>query len=110
MPSLSRHDLFGVDPAEFVAQRDQLARELKAAGEKDEAAAVKALRRPTVSIWALNQVARRDPDAGDALLSATGDAVRAQDEVLAGADRELLREGLARRRAAMADVARRARG
>jgi hypothetical protein len=105
----SRRDLFGVDPAEFVAARDALARQLKADGQRDEAAAVKALRRPTVPIWALNRVARANGDVVDALLAAAAGAREAQDALLAGdADREALREALTHRRTAMHDVIHRA--
>ena len=49
-------------PAEFVAARNALAKKLKADGHRDEAAAVAALRRPTVPDWALNSVALQEPD------------------------------------------------
>ncbi len=109
MPASSRHDLFSVAPDEFVAARDELVRELRAAGDKDEAAAIKALRRPAVPVWALNQVARSDPPAIRDLLDATSAARAAQDEVLAGADAGVLREAVARRREASSAVARVAR-
>src|SRR4051812_44776528 len=52
-------DLFALDPSEFTAARDRLVAELREAGDKGAAAEVKALRRPTVTAWALNQLARR---------------------------------------------------
>jgi hypothetical protein len=104
-----RHDLFAVAPEEFVAARDQLVRELRAAGDKDEAADVKRLRRPAVPVWALNQVASADPRAVHELLDASADARTAQDEVLAGADADVLRAALARRKQALAAVSRAAR-
>lgn len=97
-----RGDLFGLDPNEFVAARDQLARELKAAGEKEESAAVRKLRRPTVALWALNQVARRHPDAVDELLARAADA-------RAATNADQLRDALGRRREALAKVAKAAR-
>lgn len=80
--------LFARGPEEFVIARDALVKELKATGDKDGAAEVKALRRPTVAAWAVNQVARsakadlvaliqigdRLRDAHDALLEGKGDA------------------------------------
>jgi hypothetical protein len=105
----SRRDLFAVAPDEFVAARDQLARELRAAGDKDEAAAVKRLRRPPVPVWALNQVVRSDPDAITELLASSEGARAAQNDVLEGADADVLRAALARRRNAMGAVARSAR-
>jgi hypothetical protein len=101
--------LFAVDPAEFVAARDDLARQLKADGQRDESAVVKALRRPPVPVWALNRVARDDGDVIEALLTAAADACEAQDALLAGdVDRDALREALAQRRKAMRDVVHRA--
>jgi hypothetical protein len=105
----SRRDLFAVAPDEFVAARDQLARELRAAGDKDVAAADKRLRRPAVPVWALNQVVRSDPDAITELLASSEDARAAQNDVLEGADANVLREALARRREAISAVARSAR-
>jgi hypothetical protein len=76
---------------EFTPARDALAKELKAAGRKDEAAEVKALRKPTLAAWALNRAAR---DHGDAIhrLRAVGAELRtAQNEALSG-DASRLRE------------------
>ena len=52
--------LFDVEPKQFIAARDALAKELRSRGERDAATEVKTLRRPTVAAWALNQVARHD--------------------------------------------------
>ena len=52
---------------------DQLARELHADGDKDGAKAVKGLRRPSIPVWALNQVARQQPDVVEALVQASND-------------------------------------
>jgi hypothetical protein len=54
--------LFVVPPAEFVAARKALASALKAAGRRQEAAAIEKRPRPSVSTWATNQVARSEPD------------------------------------------------
>ena len=55
-------ELFTMPPTEFVAARNALAKALRADGHRDEAAAVAALRRPTVPDWALNAVALGEPD------------------------------------------------
>jgi chromosome segregation ATPase len=102
---MSTHHLYAVDPADFVAERDRLAKELRAAGEKDEAAAVKKLRRPAVPVWALNQVARSDAKALDGFVAATNAARNA----LESGERDAVREALAERRQAMRDVVRSAR-
>lgn len=81
--------LFGVPLDAFVTERAALAKRLAAAGEAAAAARVKALAKPPVAVWAVNQLARSAPaeiealiEAGDALRSAqlsgaSGDAVRA---------------------------------
>ena len=63
-------DLYALAPEEFVAARDALVRQLKAAGDKETAAHVAKLRRPSVSAWALNQLARTSPDDVARLLDA----------------------------------------
>jgi hypothetical protein len=55
-------ELFTMAPAEFVAARNALVKALKADGHREEAAAIAALRRPTVPDWALNSVALQEPD------------------------------------------------
>ena len=96
--------MFDEDPKTFVAARDRLAKELRAAGQRDAAAEVKALRRPAVSAWALNQVARRHASTIDQLAVSIDQARVAQDEVLAGADRATLRDAMAARRQALVAV------
>ena len=77
-------DLYGLPLAEFTAARNALAKRLKGAGDKESAARVQALKKPSLPAWALNQVARRHPEAVQRLLEA-GDAVRtAHRHALAG--------------------------
>jgi hypothetical protein len=55
--------LFGLGPESFVAARTEAARRLKQAGDAGAAARVTALRRPPLSAWAVNQLARaRGPE------------------------------------------------
>jgi hypothetical protein len=84
-------DLYALDPSEFTAARDRLAAELRKAGERDAAAEVKALRRPTVTAWALNQLARRHGDDVRLLLGASAEVARAQVEVSAGGEASAFR-------------------
>jgi hypothetical protein len=110
MTSLSRRELFAADPTDFVGLRDRLVKELKAAGEKDEAAAVRALRRPSVAVWSLNRVAHDDAGLVGDLLDAAAQARTAQVEALGAGDAAGLRTAMAARRDALAKVARAARG
>ncbi len=86
-------ELFGLAPEEFVAARDDLARRLRREGDAEAAKQVKALRRPPLSAWAVNQLARA-PGGGLGPLLAAGERLRAAHQAaLAG-------EGAAELRAA----------
>ena len=63
-------ELYGVPLEDFVAARDELAKELIAAGDGDEAKRVKSLRKPTATAWALNRLARERPELMAALVDA----------------------------------------
>jgi hypothetical protein len=91
-------ELFALPPSEFTVARDALAKRLRADGRADDAAQVKKLRRPTVPAWAINQVARRHPDALAELIKA-GDAVAAaQRKALSGVRDSGLRDASHQRR------------
>jgi hypothetical protein len=62
--------LYGGDLDEFVAARADAARALRAEKRRDEAAAVAALRKPTVAAAAVNRVVRAEPKLLGALLDA----------------------------------------
>ncbi|HEV2754515.1 MAG TPA: hypothetical protein VG318_01905 [Actinomycetota bacterium] len=53
---------------EFTPARNELSRRLKEAGQADDSARVKKLKKPPVSAWAVNQLARRDPGGMTRLL------------------------------------------
>lgn len=65
-------DLYAVDLGDFVAERKALAARLTADGEREAAAAVKAMRKPPRSAWALNVLARAEPDVVAHALDAAG--------------------------------------
>lgn len=99
-------ELADVPPEEFVAARDELARRLKASGERARAAEVKKLRRPTVPQWAAVQVRRRHGEALEALGEALRAVARAQEAAITGGQRQALREAAAERRDALERVGR----
>jgi hypothetical protein len=66
-------ELYAAPLDEFIALRTSLAKQLKADGRGDEAAEVAALKKPSVPLWAVNQLARRNRPAVDALLEASQD-------------------------------------
>jgi hypothetical protein len=100
--------LFREQPEAFVAARDALVIRLRSEGRAEEAAAIKALRRPTAVVWALNQLSIKDPSGIRDLLSA-GSALRAAQQATlssSGTGGDRLRSAGAARRAAVAQLAR----
>lgn len=89
--------LYAVPPERFTAERDALVRSLKLT-DKQAAKALQALRRPTASAWALNQVARSQPEDLAALFQADEALARAQRE---GAGRAVISEASQSRREAI---------
>jgi superfamily II RNA helicase len=59
-------ELYGLEPERFVAARNQLAKQLRDHDER-AAAAVMALRKPTIAAWLANQLVRVAPDQIHAL-------------------------------------------
>ncbi|TCN40960.1 hypothetical protein EV644_105245 [Kribbella orskensis] len=80
--------LYAASAADFIATRNELAKQLKADGDQLGSTRLKALRKPTVAGWLANLVARERPDDIDDLL-ALGDEFR---EATADLDGERLRE------------------
>lgn len=97
--------LYAVPPEEFVAARNALAKELRSAGRRADAAVVAKLRRPTPAAWALDQVARTAPDLLEAALAAGAALREASDAVAAGGSADL-RTATAEERAAATEVVR----
>jgi hypothetical protein len=91
--------LYGLDLEEFVAARDALAKELRAAGDRDGAAAVKRLAKPTRAAWAVNRLVRDRPDEIAALVDAGAALTGAQEQLLDGADADVLRSAAVAARA-----------
>ncbi len=87
-------ELYGLDPAEFTAARDERARAARAAGDKDFGDAVRKLRRPTVSASLVNRLVRDAVGQVSDLLE-LGESLREAQQALAAAD---LRSLSARRR------------
>ena len=103
--------LYGLPLDAFVPERDALAKRLRADKRREDADAVKALRKPSVAAWAANQVLRSQPGQRDALLEA-GDALRAaQEDLLAGrGDAAAARAAGEAERRAVGDLVAAARG
>jgi hypothetical protein len=98
-------ELYRLPPAEFTAARDERARRARAAGDRGLSDDIARLRRPTVSAWLVNMLARHAADQIAALVE-LGAALREAQQAGA-ADR--LREGSAQRRQAVAALTREAK-
>jgi hypothetical protein len=84
-------DLYGVDPEEFVSARAALAKRLRADGDREGAAAIKKLAKPTRAAWAVNRLVRDRPEEIRALVDAGEALAGAQEQLLEGADASVLR-------------------
>lgn len=100
--------LYGLDPREFTAARNDLVRRLRAEKRRDDATAVAALKRPSPAAWALNQLARRSPEVIEAALDAVDALQAATDAAVAGEPGDLRAATAAERAAtnALVDAAR----
>lgn len=91
--------LFSSAPEQFVTARTALVRTLKVEGRADDSAHVKAMRRPTRPVWALNRLALADGDVIRNLVEAAGRAAEIQSSGGPG-----LREAIAELRSATHDT------
>jgi hypothetical protein len=86
---------------EFTPARDQLAADLREQGQREAAAEVKKLRKPSVAAWTVNQLARRQRREVAELLSVGKDLRAAQTKALSGRGAEAIRDVTVRRRKAV---------
>jgi hypothetical protein len=87
--------LFGLPLSEFVGARDALAKELRGDGRREEAEAVKQVRKPSVAAWLVNRLSReRELDvqrllnAGETLRKAQAEAAKGESKGFAEARRD----------------------
>lgn len=98
-------ELYGLPLSEFTRARDERAKELRKKGDREAADAVKALRKPTVAAWALNQLTRTRGKELDRLLAAGKELQAAQEELLAGGGRPAFQRAAAKERELVAELA-----
>jgi hypothetical protein len=111
VPVSDPHELYGLPLDRFVPERTALARTLRDEGQREDAAKIGKLPKPSVAAWAVNQLVRTQHreisdlfDAGDALQ-------KAQADLLSGrSDGDALRKAAERERAALEALLDRARG
>lgn len=90
--------LYGTPLADFTRARDALARELRQSGDREAAEDVKALSKPSISVWTVNQLARTERMQVRSLLTAADRVRAAQAELLGGGSPDELQEAAARQR------------
>jgi hypothetical protein len=93
-------ELFGRPLSEFTSARNELARRLKKAGQDEAAARIQGLKKPSVPVWAVNQLARRHPDEVQELVSAGRRLRKAQEAAFRGGGTEAVREATGAERGA----------
>ena len=64
-------ELYREHPEGFVAGRDRLVKELRGAGDREEAERARKLRRPTVAAWLINRAALSSPTQLEELAEAS---------------------------------------
>jgi hypothetical protein len=95
-------DLYLGKLEDFVSRRNALAKDLRKAGDEDEAERVAALKKPSRVAWELNRVSANEAKLRDELLDAAAALAKAQERLLAGkAERSDLREAAEREQAAV---------
>jgi hypothetical protein len=94
--------LFGVPLDEFTRARNDLAKQLKSEQDAEHAEEVRALPKPTVPVWTINQLTRLDRTGIRALLD-SGEELRAAQRRLLGGDdaRDAARKAAAHERRAV---------
>lgn len=111
VPVTDASDLYGLPLERFVPERTALAKALRAGGDREKAARVTKLRKPSVAAWAVNQLVRTQHDAVRELFDAGDQLRRAQDEVLSGkGDADAFRRAADQQRAALRRLSETARG
>lgn len=98
-------ELYLVPPARFVVAREQVVRQARAAGHRDLARELHALRRPTLSAWLVNMLTRHQQARMQELFAVGRELRHAQTRL----DAEQLRRLPARQQDLIADLLRSAR-
>lgn len=105
LSSAALRELLSSPPTDFVAARNALVKELRAARHREVAGAVAALRRPGWVDWALNSTSQTEPEAMDAFAEAAAASRAAQDDAVAGKKGVDLRAALRELRQAISTLA-----
>jgi hypothetical protein len=102
----SERELYALPPDRFIAARDEAVAHARSAGDREAAAQLAKLRRPTVAAWLVNLLALRRPEQVGELLDLAA-AIREAQHGLRGDELRLLST---RRREAIAGLVGQVRG
>jgi len=102
-------DLYALPLDEFTDARNALAKELAAGGDKAAADDVRALKKPSVPAWAVNQVARAHSDEVETLFDAGASLRDAQQKLLRSGDQSGVKDATAAERQAVRALVARAK-
>jgi hypothetical protein len=91
-PSGEIDRLYALPLEEFTRERDEVAKRLRKEGDRTAADAVKALKKPSVAAWAVNQVRRDRPEDVRNLLEVTEELHRVYAGLSSAGARERLGE------------------
>ena len=101
--------LYSLPLEEFTAARNKLAAALKTDCDQEAAQQVKSLRKPSLSAWAVNQLARKERMQVRSLVTSAERLRKAQAGLLRGGDAEELRASVERQREVVGALVKRAR-
>lgn len=85
-------ELYALPPTDFTAARNARAKQVRAGGDRELAAQVGALRRPTLAAWAVDLLVRQRPDQVEDLLALGARLLEAQAARAGDALRDLNRQ------------------
>jgi hypothetical protein len=90
--------LYGSPLRDYTRLRNELAKALAQTGDRAAAAEVKALAKPSIPAWAVNQLARRERLQTRSLFTASDRVRKAQEKLLGGGSADELRDASTRQR------------
>jgi hypothetical protein len=96
--------LYALPLDEFTASRNALARRLKSEGDNEAAEQVAALAKPSLPVWAINQLARQEKVKMRTLLDAGARLRKSQERALSGGGSDALRTAQTDEREAIRDL------
>ena len=100
--------LYELPLEEFTAGRNALARRLKSEGDNEAAEQVAALAKPSLPVWAINQLARQEKARMRTLLDTGAKLRKAQERALSGGGSDALRTAQTDEREAIRELVERA--